>query len=569
MTRLVSFLAILAVAAPAPAADVVFNPGRHPMPDASVLLAPDGKTLLSLGSDRCLRLWDVETGKVAAELWLPAAAGIHNGGAYTRCPVWVSPDSKLAAVPFHTREMESKFALIPLTGAGRGTYRVLGGQGWGGVDNAVFSPDGKFIATTAGGQPVTVWEVATGKKVCEMKFDHDMAPRGMFFSPDGKTLTVALPMVNFNGGKHSGISTFDAATGKFLGEVGWKDGMVEPLNTVRRSPDGKTVAVNRLEMVLMAPDGTNARNIRPPDLLAYPDAGAFDSNGRFLVAWWKQGGYTVRDELGGKEVARVKTTGRHPQFSADGSRMLTVDGGDVTLHDLTGRGQTKTIRVAEPAVNALAWAAGPKLGIGVGTPDHRNAGALTAAFDFEKFALADVIVKNDYTRARTEWGGVKLVPEGYSASVTAGGKTVKLDYESEFDWEDVKAATLVGPGHAVLYTGKGTFGYDTKTGKQVATYSGMAGWTLSVSRDGTLFASTHYVDPAIRVYKPLKSDPALMLYVAGNEWVAWTPSGAWTSSPNGAKLAGTMSKEEPGKLRTFAALPKEKNDPDAVKKALK
>jgi hypothetical protein len=568
MNRLVSLVALLALAAPATAADVVFNPGRHPTPHASALLTPDGKTLVTLGEDRCVRLWDVDTGKPVAELWLPERAGYHAQGYYSQPPIWVSPDSKVLAVPYRSADVNrAQFAIMPLTGPQRGTYRVMGGQDWREVDDAVFSADSKLIATTAERSEIGVWEVATGKKVCGIKFDPDMRPRGMAFSPDGKTLTVALPMTNFNSSKHSGISTFDATTGKFLREVVWKDGGNEQLNSLRMSPDGKTLVVNRYSMRLLSSDGTNARAVRQPDALTFPDAGAFDARGRFLVAWWNQGQYTVRDELAGKEIARFKSDGRHAQFSADGSRMLTVDDGVVTLHDLTGRAQAKTIRVGELAVNALAWADGPKLGIGFGRPDSKNAGPLHAAFDFETFALAEVIVKNDYSRARAEWGGVTLVPEGYSATVTAGGKTVKLEYESEFDWEDVKSSTLVGPGHAVLVTGKGTFGYDTKTGKQTTTYPG-SGWALVPTGDGKLFA-THRLWPATGIFRPLQSEPVLTLYVAGGEWVAWTEAGAWDASAGGAKLAGELSREEPGKLRTFVPFPKEKRDPAAVRKALK
>ncbi|HVL14908.1 MAG TPA: WD40 repeat domain-containing protein, partial [Gemmata sp.] len=363
MARLVSLAVTLALAAPAAAADVVFNPGRHPTTQAATLLTPDGKSLVILGSDRCMRLWDVESGKPVAELWLPTAAGFPKGDSYFRSLLWVSPDSKLLAVPLHTNEEpRAKIAILPLSGDGRGTYRVVGGHAWGTVDNAVFSPDGKVVATSAGGHPVVVWEVATGKKVCEVKFDPDMRPAGMAFSPDGKKLTVALPMVTFNGGKHSGVSTFDATTGKFLGEIVWKEGLVEPIGLPRWSPDGKTLAVKRWEMELLAPDGTNARSLARPDPLTIPHAGEFDARGRFLVAWRKEGEYTVRDELAGKEVARFKAAGGQVQFSTDGSRMLTVDEGDATLHDLTGRGQTKTFRVAEFAPNALAWADGPKLG---------------------------------------------------------------------------------------------------------------------------------------------------------------------------------------------------------------
>src|SRR4051812_20591037 len=64
-------LLVLFTAVASAAGDVVVNPGKHPNPNVHARLTPDGKTVVTVGSDRCVRVWDAGTGEPLAELWLP------------------------------------------------------------------------------------------------------------------------------------------------------------------------------------------------------------------------------------------------------------------------------------------------------------------------------------------------------------------------------------------------------------------------------------------------------------------------------------------------------------------
>jgi WD40 repeat protein len=566
MTRLVA-TALFVLAGPAAAADVVLNPGRHPGPGFVAAISADGKTVVTLGSDRCARAWAADTGTPLAELWLPEAAGRHTGGAYLGSPLWLSPDGKTLAVPFHAPdEPRGRLALVPLAAPDRGTYRVVGGHDFD-VTDAVFSPDGKRVAVASGGHPVLVLDVGTGKPVCEIKYDRDMRAAGMAFTPDGTKLTVALPMANFNGGKRSGVSTFDAATGKLISDLPRPDGKVEQVSMPRWSPDGKLLALNRMTVEVVAADGTPRQRIGGITPARFLDHVAFDAAGRLLAAWRTDDAYTVRDELAGKEVARLTRSGNVVGFSADGRRALTAGDVAFTVHDLATGKAVRRVEAASPAVNAVGWAGGRVLAWGTGPSAYRKDAPVAAALDLAKLEPAKLDPKA-VTRRRLEWGGVTLTDDGYRAKATANGKAVPLEYEPELDCQDVKATTLVGPGHAVLVTGGGYGGYDTKTGKQVCRYP-HAGWALAPSADGRVFAVNDFYDPLVRVYRPGTEEPALTLYVAGSEWVAWTAGGFWAASPGGAGLAGALSKEEPGKLRTFVPFPAEKRDPDTVRAAVR
>lgn len=558
MSRLVSVALLLALVVPADAGDVVLNPNKHSNPNVSARLTADGKTVLTIAADRCLRSWDADTGKLLAEFWLPD----HHGDVPNRAVVWPSPDGKTVAVPYHTPEWPyGKFLLIPLAGPDRGTFRFAGGQG-SGVDQVVFSPDGKRVASLGGGS-VAVWEVATGKKVCEPKLDGDFRHTGIAFTPDGKRLSAFRIQQGYYERNRSGVVTWDAETGKPVGEMFLvRQGMPQ----LEWSPDGKQLAVEQGVTDFLSADGKHLRTTG--SLIDHPQAGAFDTRGRYLAAWLRDGSLLIRDELTGKEIARLAGAQSLAGFSADGGRALTLDGGVAAVHDLATGKAVSRFAVGAPTPYAVGWGPGRVLAWGTWPGQFgEKPTPVSAALDLTKLESVKPDPK-EITQRRAEWDGVKLTDSGYRAKVTANGKTVALEYEPEYDFGDIKKTTLVGPGHAVLVTGEGNAGYDTKTGKRVCGYPpGL--WELAPRQDGKLFAATDIYEPLIRVFRPGDGEPVLTLFVSDGEWVAWTPKGAWASSPGGEKLAGTLSKEEPGKLRTFVPYRKEKRDPDAVRAAVK
>jgi WD40 repeat protein len=93
-----------------------------------------------------------------------------------------------------------------------------------------FSPDGTTLASTDMGSTIHLWQVATGRKVGELKGHQDMV-WALTFSPDGDLL--------FSGSKDQTIHIWEWATGKERGRLEAK-----PYGAVRLavSPDGKTLA---------------------------------------------------------------------------------------------------------------------------------------------------------------------------------------------------------------------------------------------------------------------------------------------------------------------------------------
>src|SRR5207247_2615286 len=110
-----------------------------------------------------------------------------------------------------------------------GTARLRHG-GW--IPTAIFSPDGKLLATGGADQIVRLWDADTGKKLRELS-GHGHAVMGLSWSRDGKFLAA----VTGNGP----ILLWEPAGGKLLRTVSDKD---YRHRSVAFSPDGKLLAAS-------------------------------------------------------------------------------------------------------------------------------------------------------------------------------------------------------------------------------------------------------------------------------------------------------------------------------------
>jgi WD40 repeat protein len=176
-----------------------------------VAISPNGKVLLTAGSDMTVRLWDVATGKEVRQL---------AGGKLTR-DVAFSPDGKRVAVAG-----SDKFVRLfdPATGKEQLSFAtpLL-------TPGLAFAPDGKRLVT-AYNKYVIVWDAATGEEVRRLEDEGVTAIRSVAFSPDGKQLVTG------GAGAKSRLALWDVETGKALRTIA---GGGSVLYGVRYTPDGK------------------------------------------------------------------------------------------------------------------------------------------------------------------------------------------------------------------------------------------------------------------------------------------------------------------------------------------
>jgi WD40 repeat protein len=138
-----------------------------------LVYTPDGKTLVSGGSEGTVRLWEVKSGRETLR--------IHGYiGDESSAGVAVAPDGKTAASPGSDH-------LLHLWDMTTGKdIRLLHPPPDAVPKSAAFSPDGKTVVAAIFDDSPCVWETATGKLVWQAPKQKDVRIDAACFSPDGK-----------------------------------------------------------------------------------------------------------------------------------------------------------------------------------------------------------------------------------------------------------------------------------------------------------------------------------------------------------------------------------------------
>jgi len=287
-------------------------PIGHFLGVSSAVFSPDGKRMVTTALDNTAKIWDIETGRLLANL---------RGHTDTLYSSNYSPDGKKIVTTSEdgTAKIWDANTALLLT-------NLIGHTGK--VYQVEFSPDGKKILTNSDNAKAKIWDAASGKLLSDLD-GHTLPINSLCFSSDGKKIITASDDYT--------AKIWDAESGKLL--IDLKGHSLE-LWSSAFSPDGKKIITGSADSTARIWDGgsgvllailkghTNA--IKFVDFSADGKRVLTGSDDGTAKIWNAENGNLLFDLLGKKMEAVNKTQSYYPdivsaaQFSPDGKKVLTV-----------------------------------------------------------------------------------------------------------------------------------------------------------------------------------------------------------------------------------------------------
>jgi WD40 repeat protein len=529
---------------------LVLDAGGHSAVVRRALFTPNGLQIVTVSADKTIRVWDVSTGDTLRVFRLPIGPG--DEGALEAAAI--SPDGKLLVVsgmpvgrgvhgmPIHLISLESGRVVKVFRGH-RNVVRSL-----------AFSAGGKYLASASADQTVLVYQVNTGEPVRQLR-GHRAPLREVAFSPDGLHLaTVADDQTtriwSFTTAKEIAVLTTD--TTRFL-SIAW-------------SPDSKTLATGKQEGTIQL---WNARGQFQKEYRI--DAGKervqltslhFNKAGTELL-------YTGIDALGHAGIFSLKTGkvrvafSRHTNTVMDGclspdGTLAATAGGDnhETYVWKTATGDVvQKLQGAGQSVYGVGWSLDGK-SIGWG---NTNQGRTTQAepplensFRPAELDFGEPPTADGYGRMVSRHNGYALEAlDFYRVAISFQGRRLHV-FTTPQKGDRIYSFTMLADGHAVIGASFGLYRVNVRTNQIVREHRGHSGLILGVcpSPDGKYFL-TGSTDQTLRIWSGDREEPLLSLFVAGRDWIAWTPEGYYAASAYGERLMGWQINHGPDELASY------------------
>jgi WD40 repeat protein len=275
--------------------------------------SPDGKTVALGGVDSGIHVREVATGKEAPRLDGPQLPGTRESRA-AHCAAF-SPDGRFLAVG----ELTDTVRLWEVA-TGREVYRSRPLRH--GIECLAFSPDGKTLAVGAW-QRILLWQAATGKELIPSVGQSPVIAR-LTFDPRGRYLATVAGDEN-----EDDVLLWEPTSGKDVRRLAQTDP-----RGLAFSPVGRTLAVSGRDGVrFWDPEtGASTQDWKGPERGVF--GVAFSPDGRIVASVGADGNLYQRDARTGKELSRQHVGNPHftaLSFCPQGSSLVVVDRTDSTV----------------------------------------------------------------------------------------------------------------------------------------------------------------------------------------------------------------------------------------------
>ena len=318
-----------------------------------IALTPDGKSVVSVGGNTAVHVWDVATGRDQRRFERPLTFGPLSGAA-------ISPDGHILAVGGESGVLA--WDMI----SGKDLYGIQLRE----VDTVAMSPDGRTLATGDRRGGLILWDAVTGRRQANLRepavnqiAGYDVG--AVAFSPDGRLLAA---------GHVSQVHIWDVVDRKLIHQF------VSHYNQILAlafSPDGTLLASGSLDRDVRLWDPASGKELHwlrghtaPIMSLTFtPDSKTVISGSGQPIhhAIFAQEPNAVRlwDVAAGKEIAEVGEHGwgvNGLAVTPDGNTLVTGGGGgSVRLWDLSTRNEVQTREGHHGWVGAIAYSLNGKL----------------------------------------------------------------------------------------------------------------------------------------------------------------------------------------------------------------
>jgi len=189
---------------------------------SSLAFTPDGRTIISGGSDRWptkgdhgtnqalvlfpkIRIWDPVAGRLVRELDL--------GDVTALCKITLSRDGRTLVSAHRDRLIVWD---LPAGKINRTIMVELREPGVGIGRSLVLAPDGRTVAAARGDHTVHLWDIATGKPLRLHGPAHESAVCSAAIAPDGRLVATA--------DQEGAIQLWDASRGQHLRRIVLREG---------------------------------------------------------------------------------------------------------------------------------------------------------------------------------------------------------------------------------------------------------------------------------------------------------------------------------------------------------